>query len=105
MTETLTKMIEGIPIAGLTAPALLGFAILLLLKGKLWTDAAYQEKRAESERWRLAYEAERDARVESDAQAKELLELAKTTHALITGVFTNSEHIRRSGEPNALPQT
>lgn len=95
-------ILAGIPLSGLTAPALVSIAVLMLFTGKMWTNAAYQEKAAEAERWRLAYEAERDARIESDAQSKELLELAKTTHALITGVFTNSEHIRRSGEPDAL---
>lgn len=98
----MAEFLEGIPIGGLTAPALLGLAILMLFTGKLWTNAAYQEKVAEAERWRLAYESEAKARAESDSQSKELLELGKTTHALITAVFTNSEYIRRSGEPDAL---
>ena len=95
-------MIEGIPLTGLTAPALLGIAILMLFTGKLWTNSAFQEKCSEAERWRLAYEAERAARLESEAQTKELLEVAKTTQALITGVLANSERIRRSGEADAL---
>lgn len=99
-------MIEGITIANLTPPTLLGFTILLIILGKLWTNPAYQEKVKDADRWRLAYEAEREARLESEKQTQELLELAKTTHALITGVFTNSEHIRRSGEPDVqLSQT
>lgn len=101
MSELGANLLEGIPIVGLTAPGLLGIAILMILTGKLWTNAAYQQKCQEAERWRLAYEAEREARGESEAGTKELLELAKTTQALITGVFTNSEHIRRSGEADA----
>lgn len=90
-------MIEGIPIAGLTAPTLLGIFILMLFNGKIWTNAAYQEKSKEADQWRMAYEKERDARKESDAQSSELLELAKTTNHFITAVFQNSEQLRQSG--------
>lgn len=98
-------MIEGIPIAGLTAPTLLGIAILMLLTGRLFTKAAFEDKAQEAERWRLAYEAERTARATSDAQTAELLELAKTTHAFITAVFSTSEQIRRSGNTDVQSKT
>lgn len=98
MNELGNLMIDGLPIAGLTSPALLGLAIFMLLKGKLWTNEAYQDQVKEKDRWRAAYEIERERAREAESQSKELLELAKTTHALITGVFRNSEHIRRSGE-------
>lgn len=94
--------IGGIPIAGLTAPALLGIAILMLLTGKLWTNNAYQEKCKESEHWRGAYEAEREARQTSDSQTAQLLEVTKTTHAFIVAVFSNSERIRQGGGPNVV---
>lgn len=98
-------MIGGIPVVGLTAPTLVGIVVIMILTGRLWTNAAYQMKCQESERWRLAYEKERDARIISEAQTGELLELAKTTHAVITGVHINSELIRRSGEPDAISKT
>jgi len=93
-------MIEGLPISvgSLSAPAILGILVLMLFTGKLWTNAAYQEKKADAERWRLAYEAERDARRISEAQTAELLELAKTTHSFIVATFSNSERIRQSGD-------
>lgn len=90
--------ILGVPLTGLTAPAMLSVVFLLFITGKIWTNAAYQEKVAEAERWRLAYEAEREARSTSDSQTRELLEVARTTQALITGVYSNSERIRQSGE-------
>ena len=90
-------MIDGIPLVGLSAPVLLGLAILMLLKGKLWTDAAYQEKFKESNQWREAYLNEREARARSDSQTRELLELAKTTNSFIVAVFTNSERLRNAG--------
>lgn len=97
--------IEGIPIAGLTAPALLGIAILMLLTGRLWTNNAYQEKCKESDHWRLAYEAERENRQTSDSQTAQLLEVTKTTHAFIVAVFSNSERIRQGGGPNVVSST
>lgn len=92
-------MIEGIPIAGLTAPTLLGLAILMLLNGKLWTNNAYQQKCKEADKWEQAYYAERQARHTSEKQTAELLELAKTTHSFIVATFKNSERIRQSGGP------
>lgn len=92
--------LEGIPLVGLTAPTLLGIAVLMVLTGRLYSRAAYLEKVAEAERWRLAYEAEREARALSDKQTTELLELAKTTHSFIVAVFTNSEQARQAGGTN-----
>lgn len=90
-------MIDGIPLSVLTPGALLGIAILMLFTGRLWTKAAYDEKVKEATQWRLAYEAEREARRTADSQTAELLELAKTTHSFMTAVFQNSERIRQSG--------
>jgi len=93
-------MMEGIPIpiVGLSAPAIVSILIIMLFTGKLWTNSAYQEKKADAERWRQAYEAERDARQISEAQTAELLELAKTTHSFIVATFSNSERIRQAGD-------
>lgn len=91
-------MIDGISIIGLTPPALLGVAILMMLTGRLIPRTTYLDKVKEADLWRQAYEAERDARSTADAQTVELLELAKTTNSFITAVFNNSERIRNSGD-------
>ena len=96
-------MIEGLPIMGLTAPTLLGVVILMLFTGKLWTASAYNEKKEEAERWKTAYEKEQEARAASDKQTTELLELARTTNAFITAVFSNSEKIRQAGGTDVAP--
>lgn len=94
-------MIEGIPITSLSAPAILGLAVILIFLGKIVPRSYYLEKKEESDRWREAYEAEREARSVADSQSRELLELAKTTHSLITAVFANSEQVKReSGDSN-----
>lgn len=98
-------ILENIPLIGLSAPAILSVAIMMLLTGKLWTNSAYQEKKLEADRWREAYEAEREARNLSDKQTEELLEVTKTTHAFIVAVFTNSERIHKSGVSNDISKT
>lgn len=98
-------MIDGLPVVGLTAPALLGIAVLLLLLGKIVPRATLTDKAEESERWRHAYEAEREARATSDAQTVELLELAKTTHNIIVTMFGTAERTQQSGGADALPTT
>lgn len=91
------KMFEGISLVSLTPPALLGLAILMILTGRLWTNSAYQQKAEEAEKWREAYEKEREARAMADAQTNELLDTAKTSQAFIRAVFQNSERVRQRG--------
>lgn len=96
-------VIDGLPLVGLSAPVLLGIAVLMLLTGRLWTNAAYLQKCKESDQWREAYEKEREARIQSDHQTGELLELAKTTNSFIMAVFTNSERVRQTGGDLLVP--
>lgn len=99
-------MIEGIPLTSLSAPAILGLAVILIFLGKIVPRSYYLEKKEESDRWREAYEAEREARSVADSQSRELLELAKTTHSLITAVFANSEQVKReSGDSNVASKS
>lgn len=91
-------MFLDIPVKDLTAPVLLGIGILMVLTGLLVPSRFYKAKSEESERWRLAFETEREARMTSDAQTSELLEGQKTSHALIVAIFKNSEAARESGE-------
>lgn len=96
-------MMEGIPVKDLTAPTLLGLAVIFILLGMLVPRYIYNEKKEECEKWRLAFEAERKARETSDKQTAELLELAKTTNKIITAMFNTTERLRPSGGADALP--
>lgn len=102
-------MLDGIPVANLTASTLLGIAVLLLLFGKIVPRITLTDKAAEAERWRQAYEAEREARVISDAQTAELLEQAKTTHNVLVAMFETIERMRgstqSSGGIDVVPTT
>lgn len=91
---------DGIPIVGLTAPALLGIFVLMIFLRKLVPEATYKEKAEEAEKWRLAYEAEREARAVSDGQTGELLELAKTSHQIMVAVFGST--VGRHGGTHAI---
>lgn len=80
-------MLDGVPVADLSTAGLLGLAILLLLLGRIVPRSTLQDKIEECDRWREAYEKERDARALSDAQTAELLEMAKTTNSVIMSIF------------------
>lgn len=84
-------MFEGLSLLDFTAPTLLGIAILLLLTGRIVPRPTLKDKIEECDKWRDAYEAEREARMTSDSQTRELLELAKTTNSLIMALFHVSE--------------
>lgn len=77
-------MIEGIPIAELSARALLGIVVLLIFLGKLIPRSFFDVKAKEADQWREAYERERDARALGDAQISQLMEQGKTTHEIVT---------------------
>lgn len=94
-------MLDGIPLADLTAPTLLGFTVLMILLGWLVPKSTYKGKAEEAEKWRLAYEAEREARKTADSQTTELLELAKTTNSIVVAAFGGSVS-RQSGEGHVV---
>lgn len=98
---SLVASLDGLPLMGLTAPGLLGVAILMIMTGKLWPNNAYQQKVVECQKWQAAYEAERAARVVSDAQTVELLEISKTTHAVTVAMF---DVVRQAGGPYVVPK-
>ena len=87
-------MFDGVPIVGLTAPTLLGIAVLLMLTGKIVPRSTLIDKTKEASDWKAAYEAEREARASSDAQTVELLEVSKTNHAITVAMF---DVIRQAG--------
>jgi len=75
--------LAGIPLNGLTAPALLGLAILLLLLGKLIPRRTYEDLKDDRDRWREAHDKSESARKELLGTLDELLEHARTTESFI----------------------
>ena len=89
--------LTGIPFGDLAPPTLLGVAVLLILFGKLKPKIDVDKAEEAAEKWRLAYEAEREAHAVADAQTAELLELAKTTHTIVLALFRSIDRARQSG--------
>jgi hypothetical protein len=94
-------MFVDLSLTTISSAGLLGIAVILILTGRLIPRATFRDKQDEAERWRRAYEAERTARGIADAQTNELLEVAKTTHAIIAAMATASERLGQSGDSNA----
>lgn len=84
-------MIDGISIIGLTPAGLLLITVLMVFTGRLIPKSTYQEKVKEADQWRLAYEAERTRATSSDAQTRELLEMAKTSVSFHTAMYEVSK--------------
>lgn len=96
-------MIDGIPLSDLAPPTLLGIGILLVMFGRLVPWWFYKAKAEEAEKWRLAFEKEREARVASDAQAAQLTrELSKTTNNMVA-VFGEPPGNKQAGEAYVVP--
>lgn len=93
-------MIEGIPIIDLGPPVIVSVTVLMLLTGRIIPRSTFVDKTQECDRWRQAYEAEREARAATDRQTVELLEVAKTTHDVIVAMFQGSERVWKGHEDN-----
>lgn len=98
-------MFDGLSAANVTPAVLLGIAVLLIFLGRLIPWPTYRDKSAECERWHKAYEVEREARVTSNAQTVELLELAKTSHSILVAWFGTVGTTRQSGGADVVVPT
>jgi hypothetical protein len=98
-------MFDGIPLNDLTAPTLVGIAVLLVMLGGLVPRWLYKAKEQECQRWQKAYEAERDARKTSESQSAELLEFAKATYHILDALFVNTEYSQQSGGAHRVVPT
>lgn len=97
-------MIGDIPFSVLSASGLLSLTVLLLLMGRIVPRSTLRDKMEDARRWQAAYETERTAGGISTAQVQELLEAARTTHAIIVAMAEASERIK-SGEPDETTET
>lgn len=87
-------MIFGIPVAELSAPALVGVFVVMMFYGKVVPRSFLNDEQKTSESWRSAYEKEREARDSLQTQVKELLEIARTSRDVLVALSKASEKIR-----------
>jgi hypothetical protein len=90
-------MWEGISVIGLTPSVLLSITVLMLLKGWLVPKSTLQDKIKEADRWHQAYETERTARTISDAQTRELFEVARASTGFLKAVSDHAQ-LSKSGD-------
>lgn len=91
-------MIDGIPIADLAPPTLVGIFFLLVVFGRLVPWGLYKAKVEECDKWRAAYEAERDARLAAVDQTKQLVDATEDIHEIVASVFRGAQLTRQTGE-------
>ena len=96
-------LVNEIPLVGLSAPALLGITVLLLLTGRIVPRSTLRDKAREAEKWRIAYETERQARSLSNSQTIELLEVTKLTNSIVIAAFGQEGVIKKQGGPDVPP--
>lgn len=92
-------MWDGIPInvKDLSLATLLGICVLLIIFGRLVPWWLYRDKSKDADRWREAYEAERESRLVLDKQNVELLEFAKASYSILDALFVNTTESSRQG--------
>lgn len=76
-------MFGGFSLWQASAGGLLAVVVLLILTGRLVPYRLLKDVRAEAERWRQAYELERDARQRLAEHAEAGIEAARTTTAVL----------------------
>lgn len=70
----------GLELTDVSSQALLALVVVLILTGLLVPRATYRDKAGEADRWRAAYEAEREARAEAEEQSRQLIERTRALH-------------------------
>lgn len=90
-------MFEGLSVANLGATGLILVLVLMLFRGMLWTDKAYQQKVIECEKWEKAFKTSEEARLLSEAQNKEMLEIGRATYSILDAMFHTIEPPGKGG--------
>ena len=74
--------------------ALVVFVLVLFFRGKIWTDAAYQQKVHEANEWRTESRIKDQQIREQEIQLGHLSEVGKTVDAIMRSIHRNA----RSGD-------
>lgn len=79
-------VIFGVPVAGLTAPVLLGIGILLILTGRLVPRRTYDDALRDRDRWQAAHSVSEEARLTQTRQLDAVLEVGETVKQVMTAL-------------------
>lgn len=87
--------IYGIPVAGLTAPALVSIGILLIMTGRLVPRRTYDDALRDRDRWQEAHSVSEEARLTQTRQLDAVLEVGETVKQVMNAL----DRVRREDRP------
>lgn len=97
-------MIEGISTKDLTMGGLLGIFFIMWFWGLILPKWVWKDKADQAEKWEAAFHKEHEARLLSEAQKEEMLELTKATHSLMVAFMDMAKKAREeSGGTYVVP--
>lgn len=76
----------GFPVTELTAPALLGLAVWLILTGRIVPRSTYDEKVKEAEKWQAAHSVSEEARLVQSKQLDAAMEVGQVAKHVLTAL-------------------
>jgi hypothetical protein len=89
-------VIEGIPLVGLSAPAILLLVVVLILRGQLIPRRTYDDIKEDRDQWRDNCRQSEAARSMQDQQILELIEQSRTSTGLLQSIAA-AARVRNEG--------
>jgi vacuolar-type H+-ATPase subunit D/Vma8 len=87
-----------LPLAGYSAGWLLVVGVVVaFFRGRIWTDAAYQEKAHEANEWRTESRIKDQQILEKDIQLRHVEEVGRNVLSIMSSIQRNA----RSGDRNS----
>jgi hypothetical protein len=80
-------MLDGLPIAPISAGGLVGLVVLMILTGRLVPRRTHDDALKDRDAWRTAHGALRE-------QMQEIIPLIRATHAVLTAVPHAARRVR-----------
>lgn len=78
--------ISGVPVVGLSAPAILAIFFIMFMRGDIIPGKLHKETVADRDYWRTAHGVSEEARRTSSRQVDELLGMGQTIDAIAKGI-------------------
>jgi len=80
---TSDTLFGGVPLIGLSAPVLLGLAVLFIMRGNLVPRSTLEDVKKERDEWRQSHSISETARIESMRQVDTLIEKSAHTDQIL----------------------
>jgi hypothetical protein len=80
--------VDGVPVVGYTAPALLGMFVLMLMRGDIVSRKVHEDMKSDRDYWRSAHANSEAARLTSSKQVDVLVEGFRTVDVIATAIHS-----------------